>query len=44
MIGPWLIAWGSETLNLTYGFGITLVLTFLTLLFVFILYKRNVHE
>jgi len=43
MLGPWLIAWGSDVFGLSSGFGITLILTCLTCLFIFILYRRKTH-
>lgn len=43
MIGPWVIAWSSNFLGLQTGFITTLILTLFTLLFVFILHRRNAH-
>lgn len=44
MIGPWLVAWSSKVFGLQIGFTSTILLTGLTLIFVFILNQRsNLH-
>jgi MFS transporter, FHS family, glucose/mannose:H+ symporter len=43
IIGPWLVAWGSEIFGLQAGFSIVILLTALTSLFLFILNKRSQH-
>ena len=44
MVGPWLVAWGSDRFGLQAGFSTVILLTGLTLLFIFILHQRSGHE
>lgn len=44
VLGPWLIAWASEFFNLQIGFSLTLILTLLTLLCMFILLRNKQYE
>jgi MFS transporter, FHS family, glucose/mannose:H+ symporter len=44
MIGPWLAAWSSEYFGLQNGFAVNLLLASLTILFVFILFRKVGHE
>jgi fucose permease len=43
VIGPWLVAWSSELLGLQIGFISTILLCTLTVIFAFILNRRNGH-
>lgn len=43
VVGPWLVAWGSELFGLQIGFTILIPLTALTSIFIFILDKRSQH-
>lgn len=43
VVGPWLMAWGSELFGLQVGFAILILLSALTSVFIFILYERNQH-
>ncbi len=43
VVGPWLMAWGSELFGLQVGFAIVILLSALTSVFIFILYERNQH-
>ncbi len=44
MVGPWLVAWGSDQFGLQTGFSILILLSALTPLLIFILNNRNIHE
>lgn len=44
MIGPWLVAWGSDRFGLQSGFATVLLLSALTFLFLLILNNRSKHE
>lgn len=43
VIGPWIMAWGSELFGLQVGFAILILLSALSSVFIFILYERNQH-
>lgn len=43
VIGPWLVAWSSELLGLQIGFISTILLCTVTVIFAFILNRRNGH-
>ena len=43
LLGPWLVAWGSDLLGLRTGFGVNLILTILLMASLFILLKGKPH-
>ncbi len=42
--GPWVMAWGSELFGLRIGFSLALLMSILTLTFIFILFRRMKDE
>jgi len=42
--GPWVMAWGSEFFGLQIGFSLALIMSILTLTFIFILFRRMKDE
>jgi fucose permease len=44
LVGPWLVAWGSDLFGLEVGFGINLLLAASMLLSIVMLMKGNTHE